>query len=165
MKLRVWLLCVIVDHERMVSGITAWGVQWMGFPTLWFAHHPFHDHTVDQFSRNLIFSSCVLSLCLFMVYNAHWWCENNIPAMGVCEWGRQDAWDRTWSSVCCRLEWECTPCSLIAHCFNYKVHMDMLWEDDCWNTVPKRRMHRNQSEWFLSIHRAHHMYKKHTMQW
>ena len=28
----VWLLCAIVDHERMVSIFTAWGVQWSGLP-------------------------------------------------------------------------------------------------------------------------------------
>ena len=28
----VWLLCAIVDHERIVSRITAWGIQWTGLP-------------------------------------------------------------------------------------------------------------------------------------
>ena len=122
MKFRVWLLRVFVDHERMVSGITAWGVRWTGLPMLWFCSPSFHDHTLDQFRRSLIFSSCVLSLCLFMVNNACWRCKNNTPAMGVSEWGGQDTWGRTWSSVCCRLEWECTLCTLNGHCFKDKAY-------------------------------------------
>ena len=31
-KIMCWLLCAIVDHERIVSVITAWGGQWTGLP-------------------------------------------------------------------------------------------------------------------------------------
>ena len=31
-EIMCWLLCAIVDHERMVSVITAWGVQLTGLP-------------------------------------------------------------------------------------------------------------------------------------
>ena len=31
-EIMCWLLRAIVDHERMVSAITAWGVQWTGLP-------------------------------------------------------------------------------------------------------------------------------------
>ena len=31
-EIMCWLLCPIVDHERMVRGFTAWGVRWTGLP-------------------------------------------------------------------------------------------------------------------------------------
>ena len=31
-EIMCWLLRAIVDHERMVSMITAWGVRWLGLP-------------------------------------------------------------------------------------------------------------------------------------
>ena len=81
LKLCVWLLHAIVDHERMVSIITAWGVRWTGFP-----HSPKtnRDRLIED---NLSWSTMARSNHTHNFINSHLEQSNERGSRkGGCQW-------------------------------------------------------------------------------
>ena len=72
MKLCVWLLCAIVDHERMVRGITTWGVWSMGLP-----HSPKTDR--DRLIKDNLGRYCPKTFETAKGKNKRWCCQESNP--------------------------------------------------------------------------------------